>query len=215
MYQYSYFKENDKEIILDFIEKYPFAFLTGSFISGEQVATQIPLVLEVRNEELYLQGHIMRNTDHHKAFIENPNCLVVFSGPSAYVSATWYNSPQSGSTWNYMSVHVKGKMNFMTNEGLATLMKKFTLKFENNDMESPTIFDNLPKEYLNKYMPAIVGFEIKVETIDNTFKLSQNKDEESYTSIVSKLEELGGNNLLIAEEMKLRKAELFSKNKER
>lgn len=215
MYQYPYFKENDKEIILDFIEKYPFAFLTGSFISGEQVATQIPLVLEVRNEELYLQGHIMRNTDHHKAFIENPNCLVVFSGPSAYVSATWYNSPQSGSTWNYMSVHVKGKMNFMTNEGLTTLMKKFTLKFENNDMESPTIFDNLPKEYLNKYMPAIVGFEIKVETIDNTFKLSQNKDEESYTSIVSKLEELGGNNLLIAEEMKLRKAELFSKNKER
>lgn len=215
MYHFSYFKEKNKEIILDFIEKYPFAFLTGSFISGEQVATQIPLVLEVRNEVLYLQGHIMRNTDHHKAFIENPNCLVVFSGPSAYVSATWYNSPQSGSTWNYMSVHVKGKMNFMTNEGLATLMKKFTLKFEKNDMESPTIFDNLPKEYLNKYMPAIVGFEIKVETIDNTFKLSQNKDEESYTSIVSKLEELGGNNLLIAEEMKLRKAELFSKNKER
>ncbi len=49
MYQYPYFKENDKEIILDFIEKYPFAFLTGSFISGEQVATQIPLVLVVRN----------------------------------------------------------------------------------------------------------------------------------------------------------------------
>lgn len=213
MYHFSYFKEKKKEVILEFIEKYPFAFLTGSFLSGEQVATQIPLLLEVRDEELYLQGHIMRNTDHHKAFIENPNSLVVFNGPNAYVSANWYHSPQNGSTWNYMSVHVKGKMKFMTNEALASLMKKFTLKFENNNLESPTIFDNLPKDYLDKYMPAIVGFEIKAETIDNTFKLSQNKDEESYTSIISNLEALGGNNTLIAEEMKLRHAELFSKNK--
>lgn len=73
MYNFSYFKEKDKQAILDFIEEYPFAFMTGSFASGRQVATQIPILLEERDGELYLQGHIMRNTDHHKAFIENPN----------------------------------------------------------------------------------------------------------------------------------------------
>lgn len=79
MYNFSYFKEKDKQAILEFIEEYPFAFMTGSFASGVQVATQIPILLEERNGELYFQGHIMRNTDHHKAFIENQNCLLVFT----------------------------------------------------------------------------------------------------------------------------------------
>jgi transcriptional regulator len=50
----------------------------------------------------------MRKTDHHKAFHENPQALVVFTGPSSYVSATWYTNPHMGSTWNYMSVHLRG-----------------------------------------------------------------------------------------------------------
>ncbi|MBL0104104.1 MAG: hypothetical protein IPP51_10370 [Bacteroidetes bacterium] len=58
-------------------------------------------------------------------------------------------------------------------------------------------------------MPAIAGFEIKAEKIDNVFKLSQNRDEKSYLNIISKLEEQGGNSALIAEEMKKRKLDLF------
>lgn len=107
MYNISYFKEKEQQVILEFIEQFPFAFLTGSFLSGEQVATQVPVILVEREGELYLQGHIMRNTDHHKALMENPNALLVFTGPNCYVSASWYSNPQMGSTWNYMSVQVK------------------------------------------------------------------------------------------------------------
>lgn len=45
MYNFPYFKENDKETLLNFIEENPFAFLTGSFLSGKQIATQIPILL--------------------------------------------------------------------------------------------------------------------------------------------------------------------------
>jgi len=209
MYHFSYFKEKDRQRILAFMEAYPFAFLTGSDLSGAQVATQIPFLMEERDGELFLQGHIMRNTDHHRAFSENPNALVVFAGPGAYVSATWYTNPQGGSTWNYMSVHVQGKIHFMSDDGLMQFMKRLTLKFENGDTHSPTIVDNLPGSYLDKMMPAIVGFEIKAEKMDNVFKLSQNKDEKSYLNIISKLEAQGGNGASIAMEMKKRKAELF------
>lgn len=209
MYNFSYFKEKERQTILDFIEENPFAFMTGSYLSGEQVATQIPILMEERNGELYLQGHIMRNTDHHKAFVENPNVLLVFTGPSCYVSASWYSNPQIGSTWNYMSVHVAGQVNFMTNEALIAFMRKLTLKFEKGNSQSLTFYDNLPESFLNKMMPAIVGFEIKAEHIENVFKLSQNRDEKSYTNIISKLEQLGGNSALIAEELKKRKAKLF------
>ena len=209
MYHFSYFKEKDKQNILDFIETNPFAFMTGSFLSGGQVATQIPVLVEERDGELYLQGHIMRNTDHHKALAENASALLVFSGPSCYVSASWYSNPQIGSTWNYMSVHVAGQVRFMTNEELVAFMRKLTLKFEKGNSESLTFYDNLPDNFLKKMMPAIVGFEIKAEKLDNTFKLSQNRDEKSYDNIIVKLEEQGGSSAMVAMEMRKRKAELF------
>lgn len=209
MYHFSYFKEKEKQVILDFIENNPFAFMTGSFLSGRQVATQIPVLLEERNGELFLQGHIMRNTDHHKAMLENPNTLLVFTGPSCYVSASWYSNPQIGSTWNYMSVHAIGQVTFMSKEELIHFMRKLTLKFEKGNTQSLTFYDNLPQLFLDKMMPAIAGFEIKVEQLENVFKLSQNRDEKSYMNIISKLEEEGGNSALIAQEMSKRKAQLF------
>ncbi len=211
MYNFLYFKEKNKRSLLEFIEANPFAFITGSSFSGKQVATQIPVLVEHRDGDLYLQGHIMKNTDHFKTFIENPNTLVVFTGPNAYVSASWYTDQQIGSTWNYMSVHISGKMAMMTDDELIQFMKKMTLKFENGNRASQTFFDNLPDEYLSSMMPAIAGFEIKAEKIENVFKLSQNRDEKSYLNIISRLEELGGSSAQIAFEMKKRKAELFPK----
>lgn len=209
MYHFSYFKEPGRTVILDFLEAHPFAFLTGSTRSGKQVATQIPMLFEERNGELYLQGHIMRNTDHHKAFLENPQALVVFTGPSCYVSASWYSNPRIGSTWNYMSVHISGEISFMSPEALIAFMRKFTLKFEKGNQESLTIYDNLPESFLGKMMPAIAGFEIRAEKLDNVFKLSQNRDEPSYLNIMARLREQGGNSALIAAEMEKRKAQLF------
>lgn len=214
MYNFSYFKEKDKQTILNFLEDNPFAFMTGSFLTGMQVATQLPVLLEERNGELYLEGHIMRNTDHHKAFQENPNALLVFTGPSCYVSASWYSNPQVGSTWNYMSVHIAGQVNFMTNEELISFMRKLTLKFEKGNVQSLTYYDNLPPTFLQKMMPAIVGFRLKAERIENVFKLSQNRDEMSYLNIISKLENQGGQSALIAAEMKKRHTELFPEGTE-
>jgi transcriptional regulator len=209
VYHFSYFKEKDRQAILDFMEENPFAFVTGSNRSGTPVATQIPVLIEERQGELFLQGHLMRNTDHHKAFVENPHALIVFTGPSTYVSASWYSNPQIGSTWNYMSVQVHGQLNFMSEADLIQFMKKLTLKFEKENTKSPTIYDNLPDEFLKKMMPAIVGFEVKADRIENVFKLSQNRDEKSYLNIISRLKQQGGNSALIALEMQKRRADLF------
>jgi len=209
MYNLSYFKENDREELIQFMETYPFALLTGSFKSGKQTATQIPVLLEEKNGELYIQGHIMRGTDHFRAFSENPQALLVFTGPNCYVSASWYTNPHIGSTWNYMSIHVSGNIRFMSENELKDFMRKLTLKFEEGNRSSATIYDNLPDEFLNQMLPAIAGFEIKANDIENVFKLSQNRDKQSYLNIISKLESKGGNSRLIAEEMTKRIDELF------
>ena len=97
----------------------------------------------------------------------------------------------------------------MSDVELVRFMKRLTLHFEKNNHASPTVFDNLPEEFLSKMLPAIVGFEIKVSEIENVFKLSQNRDEKSYLNIIKKLEEQGGSAAMVAEEMKKRKEELF------
>lgn len=200
MYNTPHFKEHDPHVVLQFIHQHPFAFLTGS-AEGKPVATQLPLLAEERDGQLYLQGHIMRKSDHHKAFVENPQVLTVFTSPHTYVSATWYSVPQTGSTWNYISVHAGGTLRFMTEEELEQLMQKLSLHFEGGNPDSQTVYHNLPDAYTNRFMPAIVGIEIKVESFENIFKLSQNRDEQSYRTIMAELEKQGGDAAYIAREM--------------
>lgn len=213
MYNLPYFKEQDPQVVLQFMREHPFVMLVACSASGKPVATQVPVLIEERGDKLYLQGHIMRQTDHHKAFESNPQALAVFTSPHIYVSATWYDNPQQGSTWNYISVHAHGRLRFTDERGLIELMKKLTLHFENNNPQSATIYDNLPDEYTGKLIKAIIGFELEVENIDNVFKLSQNRDEKSFHTIIGKLEQQGHDGNYIANEMKQRAAKLFDPSK--
>lgn len=209
MYNLPYFKEQDREAILEFIHQHPFAFIAGCDENNSPVATQIPVFIEERNEKLFMTGHMMRTTDHHRAFYKNPNVLCVFTGYHTYVSATWYSNPNQASTWNYMSVHAKGRLRFLDENGLIGVLKKTSLHFENGNTHSSTVFDNLPEEYRNRLMKAIVAFEVEVEEIDNVFKLSQNRDKESYQRIIEKLSGQNEDGKMIAGEMRKREGKLF------
>ena len=209
MHNLPYFKEKDQKRIIEFIHQHPFALLCGCDAQHHPVATQIPVFIEERENKLFLSGHIMRQTDHHRAFEQNNQVLCVFTGPHAYVSATWYSNPNQASTWNYMSVHIKGSIRFLDDKALEEVLRKTSLHFENNNHHSPTAMDNLPEDYRNKLMKAIVAFEIEMEQMEHVFKLSQNRDQESYQHIIEKLEKQNPEAQAIAEEMKKRTNELF------
>ena len=211
MYSLPYFKEGDQEVVLEFMRKHPFVFLTGVNEESKPVATQVPVFIDEKDGKLFLTGHIMRNNDHHKAFEKNPNVLAVFTSPHVYVSATWYDDPHQASTWNYMSVHAKGSIRFGNKEDLIAILKRLTLHYENNNTASTTVFDNLTSEYTEPLLKAIVAFEVEVISIDNVFKLSQNRNEKSFHNIMEKLNEQGGDGKFIADEMKKRQHQLFGK----
>jgi transcriptional regulator len=211
MYDLPYFKENDKETILAFMRQHPFIFLSGVDENNKPVASQVPVFIDEKNGKLYLTGHIMKNTDHHKAFEKNSNVLAVFTSPHTYVSATWYDDPHQASTWNYMSVHAKGAIRFGNQDDLVAILKRLTLYYENNNTASTTVFDNLPSEYTDRLMKAIVAFEVEVSSIENVFKLSQNRNEKSYQNIIEKLKGQNSDGKFIAEEMEKRQQQLFGK----
>ncbi|MEQ1553404.1 MAG: FMN-binding negative transcriptional regulator [Ferruginibacter sp.] len=186
MYKSAHFTETNTQAIINFLKANSFAIITG-FGATYPESTQIPLEIEEKNGKIYFSGHLMKKTDHHKAFEENENVLVLFTGPHCYVSASWYNNPQSASTWNYMTVHAKGKIKFTDEEGTYNIIKVLTEKYEN--AESIAAFNKIPKEYIMQHIKAIVGFNIEVDSLENVFKLSQNKTEAEKINIISKLRE--------------------------
>ena len=212
MYNLPYHKEQDPQAIKAFVDQYPFAFLAGCDSENKPVATQVPVFIEEKNSRKILRGHIMKNTDHHKAFVHNENVLVVFTGHHSYVSATWYSNPYTASTWNFMSVHVKGIIRFLDDTALIDILRMTSLHFENHNQQSATIFDNLPSEYTQKLMKAIVAFEIEIKEMDTVFKLSQDRDAKSYQNIIKKLNEQGEAGRVIAAEMEKRTTQIFPDN---
>ncbi|MEO7531628.1 MAG: FMN-binding negative transcriptional regulator, partial [Sediminibacterium sp.] len=171
------------------------------------VATQIPVLFAERDGQLYLRGHIMKGNDHHKAFSVNKNVLALFTGPHTYVSASWYTNQQQGSTWNYMTVQVKGEMAFLPEEELLSVLNELTSTYEKEN--SPALYKHIPDEYIARMVKAIVAFEIRVTSIDHVFKLSQNREKESFDKILEKLKDGPAGAKSIAAEMNKRKDQLF------
>ena len=210
MYNYPHYKEQDKEKVIEFMRGHPFITLIGCDSKRRIEATQIPVLIEEKEGKLIIHGHIAKKSDHHQAFEENPNVLALFTGAHTYVSGTWYSgNPRQASTWNYISVHARGQIKFLDEPALIDLLKKLSLHFENNNPQSSTIYNNLPAEYKEKLIKAILAFEIEVMELDNVYKLSQNRDEKSYDNIVQQLKQQDGGAKEIGELMQNRRSKLF------
>ncbi len=186
MYDISYFKAKDHEAVLDFMYANPFVTICGVDESGLPIAAQIPVLIKKLGDEIVISGHLMRKQDHTNAFEKNPNALVIFSAPSAFVSASWYASKGQASTWNYQTVHAVGKMEMQDEQHLHALLVELTKKFE-TDPDAPSQVKNLDPMYMHQNMKAIVSFEIKVTALKHVFKLSQNRDEASHQNIQNEL----------------------------
>jgi len=186
MYNISYFKANNQEEIIAFMQANPFVTICGVDENGLPIAAQIPILIKQEDDKLMISGHLMRKQDHTNAFEINNNVLVIFSAPSAFVSASWYKEKGIASTWNYQTVHAIGKMEMKDDAHLYQLLTDLTMHFE-KDPNAPTQVKNLDPEYVQQNMKAIVSFDIEVTELKNVFKLSQNRDEESHQNIQKEL----------------------------
>lgn len=209
MYNMPHFKEKDKDALLKFMENNPFVTLIGS--DGERsVATQVPVIVSEGENGISARGHIMRGTDHHRTFEKNSQVLMLFHGPHCYVSSSWYMDRGHGSTWNYMTVHLRGSMRMMEEAETIQLLTDLTHLYE-DPQEKPELVENLDPGYIAAHVKAIAGFEIMADSIDGIFKLSQNRDNDTYINIVTRLKQNGECNAQkIAAEMILGRPELFS-----
>jgi len=211
MYIPGRYKELDPKVIEQFLRANDFATLV-SFDGERPIATHLLVDFQHRADgSLALNGHMARANKQWQTLDAGRDVLTIFSGPHTYISPRWYNHT-SVPTWNYMSVHVYGTPRVMTeHDELYALLKRLVDKHEGDSgAASPYRLECLPEEFVTKQMQAIVGFQIEISRMEASFKLSQNRNQESYDNVVTELyRRTDDNSLAVAEAMKERRAKLF------
>lgn len=206
MYPMPEFQEKDTASILEFIRKHPLGMLTGIGESGKVVGTHVPMIVQEGSSPVKLRGHVMRKTEYWNGFKKNPDVLVAFTGPDAPILESWMERRPFGGTWNYMSVHVRGRLTFLPQEELVRFLQALKDKYE---VDPAAKFEHLSDDYLNALLPAIELFEIEADEVQAVFKLSQNRSRQEFENAIRQLEGQGGESALVAEEMLARASSYF------
>ena len=200
MYTPEIYKNENQEEIKKFLQENSFGILINQ-TNGKLWATHIPLELDTNeNGATILSGHISKENPQWNGFIDNDQVLAVFSGPHSYISSSWYDH-ENVPTWNYIAVHVYGKIKIIKEEAVIESLKKLVDKYEQKS-ENPVRIEDLSQKIMLQSR-GIVAFEIEITEIQATRKMSQNRDEKNYQNIISELEKANTNqSVAVANEMK-------------
>jgi len=200
MYIADRYANTDQQDIEQFIAKNSFGILVNQ-TDGKLWATHIPLELEINDKgQQVLCGHISKENNQWKGFADSDQVLAIFSGPHAYISSSWYDF-ENVPTWNYSAVHVYGTARIMEGGELVAHLTKLVDKYEAAS-ENPVSVAGFSKKTMMQAR-GIVGFEIVVSDIQAVRKLSQNRDEKNFHSIISELEKTGNPDAVaVAQDMK-------------
>jgi transcriptional regulator len=189
MYQPKHFSENRPELLHRVIREHPFATLIV-MKDGVPEVNHVPLILS--DDAKFLRGHLARGNGLAHAAMSGSKMWVVFHGPHAYVTPTWYPSKQEDGkvvpTWNYMVVHVEGVMR-LTDEPSWLLKNVEDLSTHHEVLRhSQWRIHDAPADYLQMMTRGIMGLEIEVTSMTGKFKLSQNKSPADHGGVATGLE---------------------------
>ncbi len=193
-------KNENQEEIEKFLHENSFGILINQ-TNGKLWATHIPLELDTNeNGKQVLYGHIAKENPQWESFKEDDQILAVFTGPHSYISSSWYDH-ENVPTWNYIAVHIYGKIKIIEGEAVIKSLKKLVDKYEQNS-ENPVRVEDFSRKTMMQTR-GIVAFEIEIEEIQAKRKLSQNRDDKNYENIISELEKTNDNqSIAVANEMK-------------
>jgi len=168
LYPPKHHQENNQEHLIEVVKKYPLATLI-SIKDNEPLITHLPLVLKDKK----LIGHIDKfNPQTELLKSENP-VTVIFYGPQCYISPSIYSTTQLP-TWNYVRVHLKGKVKAIDNkQALKTSLIEMTEFLEAPAHNFVLEADN-PR--MERNLDYIKMFEINITSWEGKFKLSQDKN---------------------------------------
>ena len=181
MYQPPHFHEDRLEVQHALIGAHPLGLLVTSGRTG-LLANPIPFVLDPEASPLgTLKTHLSRANAQWRDFDPDREALVVFQGPEAYITPSWYDAKREHGkvvpTWNYAMVQAYGRMRIMDDpEWLLRQISAMTARQESARPE-PWAVGDAPASFVAAQIKGIVGIEIEIARIEGKWKVSQNRSE--------------------------------------
>ncbi|MUH36102.1 FMN-binding negative transcriptional regulator [Zobellia amurskyensis] len=176
--------ENVSEI-KEFLRANSFGILVSQY-QNKPWATHIPLELETTEDgKEVLTAHIAKANPQWREFDQNEEVLCIFNGPHSYISSSWYKEEEVP-TWNYVAVHVYGKLKVLSEEEVMASMHRLVDKYEANSKKPISLKDMSPRTL--KQIKGVVGFQVEITDIQAQYKLSKNR-EQDHPKIIEELED--------------------------
>lgn len=178
MYTPPLFAMPDRAEVIAFCEAHPFAALVTHDDAG-LFATHLPVIWKPgEGADGAFLGHVARANPHWER-AEGVDALLIFTGPQAYVTPSWYETKKATGkvvpTWNYAAVHVRGRVTWPRDAAfLARNLEDLTDRHEAREAH-PWAMNDAPEDFLAMQMRAIVGVRFEVARFDGKMKMSQNR----------------------------------------
>ncbi|HEX5840925.1 MAG TPA: FMN-binding negative transcriptional regulator [Pseudomonas sp.] len=179
MYSPTAFRQDDLSELHRQILDCRLATVVSQGASGLQ-ASHLPLLLEPDEGQFgTLYGHFARANPQWRDLADGAEALVIFQGPEAYISPSWYPAKAEHGkvvpTWNYIAVHAQGRAEvFEDAERLLQLVSRLSERHEAGRAQ-PWAVSEAPRDYIDGMLRAIVGFALPIEHLQGKWKLGQNR----------------------------------------
>lgn len=161
---------------LDFARARGFGLLSINGADGP-LAAHVPFRLS--GDGTIAELHLMRANPIARALVADGSfpALIAVSGPDGYISPDWYGDPAQVPTWNYVAVHLRGRLELLPDADLPGVLARLTAAFENRLVAAkpPWTMDKVPDEALTRMQRMICPLRLRIGHVDGTWKLSQNK----------------------------------------
>ncbi|MBN2873382.1 MAG: FMN-binding negative transcriptional regulator [Halothiobacillaceae bacterium] len=179
-----HFRQDDPAVIAEVVATHPFAALVLAD-KGQMPCVHLPFLRfgeATRPETWRFESHLARANPVAAALADGRelSAILIFTGPDAYVSPRWYVDAHDTSvpTWNYQSVHVRGRAR-LAGEGFSGWLDRHLhalIDTHQHRIDGAAFnWDHLPPTQIARMQAAIVGIEVHAERVEGIEKLSQNK----------------------------------------
>jgi transcriptional regulator len=179
------FAWDDRAAALAFVAEVSFAHVFLQTPAGPRVA-HVPVLVAGETLRFHLA-----NGNALTPVLDGATALASIGGPGHYVSPNWYADGRSQvPTWNYIAVECEGPVRRLSGEELVDLLDATTAIHEARVGEDWTRAKMDPRRFA-AMCGAITGFELGINTIRATRKLSQNKGEADVRGVIAGLQATG------------------------
>lgn len=152
---------------------------------GRPLASPLPFCLDYAPDGTpRVAFHVARGNPLAAAAARGGSWLLAVGGPDAYVSPDWYRSPDQVPTWLYQAVHLSGPVRLLADAELGPHLDQLSDTFESRLAPKPVWkVAKVTPGRLKLLKKAILGIEMRVETVEASFKLNQHKSDADHVGV--------------------------------